>query len=124
MPRKYFEIYQLVGNISIDGFKRERYVVKIRDNTEELRRAYIALRDEEAKIETAYVRDRMDDSLHKTQGYSLGESHRESYSTEREYKHHKQEHVVTADDNHQYMESVEVITGLLLRIETLEENNK
>ena len=83
-----FEIYQVVGNISIDGFKRERYVVKIRDNTDELGRAYRALRDEEAKIESSYVKDRMEASAHKTLGYSINESHRESYSTEREYKHH------------------------------------
>ena len=40
LSRKYFEIYQMVGNISIDGFKRERYVVKVRDITEDLTQAY------------------------------------------------------------------------------------
>lgn len=31
ISRKYFEIYQMVGTISIDGFKRDRYVVKVKD---------------------------------------------------------------------------------------------
>lgn len=108
-----------MGNISIDGFKRERYVVKIRDNTDELARAYRAIREEEGKIETTYVRDRMEASVHKTQGYSLNESHRESYSTEREFKHHQEVETTEA-----YIMSIQLITDLLLKIETLEENNK
>lgn len=64
--------------------------MKIRDNTEELQRAYREIREEEGKIESTYVRDRMEASLHKNQGYSLNESHRQSYSTEREYKHHQE----------------------------------
>lgn len=119
ISRKYFETYQLVGNISIDGFKRERYVVKIKDNTDELARAYRALREEEGKIEQTYVRDRMDASLHKTQGYSLGESHRDSYSTDHEVKHHQEVEMTEA-----YMQSIQLITDLLLKIENLEENNK
>jgi hypothetical protein len=62
--------------------------VKIKDNTDELTRAYRALREEEAKIEQTYVRDRMEASLHKTQEYSIKESHRDSYSTDKEVKHH------------------------------------
>jgi hypothetical protein len=55
ISRKYFEIYQMVGNISIDGFKRERYVVKVKDISDELIRAYHALNEEEAKVEQAYA---------------------------------------------------------------------
>lgn len=44
----------MVGNISIDGFKRERYVVKVQDIADELIRAYISLNEEEAKIEQSY----------------------------------------------------------------------
>lgn len=85
ISRRYFEIYQLVGNISIDGFKRERYVVKIKDMSNELVLAYKALNEEELKIETVYTRDRMEKSLNKTVEYSIHEKHRESYSTEKEY---------------------------------------
>lgn len=74
-----------MGNISIDGFKRERYVVKIKDMSNELVLAYRALNEEEFKIETVYSRDRMDKSLNKTVGYSIHEEHKESYSTEKEY---------------------------------------
>lgn len=41
----------MVGNISIDGFKRERYVVKVKDISDELIRAYQSLNEEEAKVE-------------------------------------------------------------------------
>ena len=75
--------------------------MKIRDNTDELNRAYKALREEEAKIEQTYVRDRMDASLHKTQGYSINESHKDSYSTDKEVKHHQEVEMTEA-----YMESI------------------
>jgi hypothetical protein len=74
-----------VGNISIDGFKRERYVVNIKDMSKKLVIAYKALNEEELKIETAYTRDRMEKSLNKTVSYSIHEEHRESYSTEKEF---------------------------------------
>lgn len=60
ITRKYFEVYQLVGNISIDGFKRERYVVRIKNISDELVRSYRALREEELKIEHTYVKEKMD----------------------------------------------------------------
>ena len=49
-----------MGNISIDGFKRERYVVKVRDITDELDKAYIALNEEEKKVESGHAEKRMD----------------------------------------------------------------
>jgi len=91
-----------VGNISIDGFKRERYVVKIKDMSNELVNAYRALNEEELKIETVYTRDRMDKSLHKTVGYSIHETNKESYSTEKEFSHHQHENEMTDS----YMDSI------------------
>jgi hypothetical protein len=84
ISRKYFEIYQMVGNISIDGFKRERYVVKVKDISDELVRAYRGLNEEEQKIETSYTVNRMEASAVKTSQYSINE-HKNSYSTEKEY---------------------------------------
>lgn len=84
ISRKYFEIYQMVGNISIDGFKRERYVVKVKDISDELVRAYRGLNEEEQKIETSYTANRMEASAVKTSQYSINE-HKNSYSTEKEY---------------------------------------
>ena len=75
--------------------------MKIRDNTDELTRAYRALQEDEGKIEHTSVRDRMEASLPKTQGYSLNESHRDSYSTDKEVKHHQEVEMTEA-----YMESI------------------
>jgi hypothetical protein len=124
ISRRYFEIYQLVGNISIDGFKRERYIVRIKDISDELIRAYRALNEEEVKIETQYTLagGRMDKSLNKTVNYSIHEQHqaKESYSTEKEYQNHQQENEMTDS----YMASIELISSLLLDIETLEQRKK
>jgi phage host-nuclease inhibitor protein Gam len=84
ISRKYFEIYQMVGNISIDGFKRERYVVKVKDISDELVRTYQALDDEEAKIESQYAAQQQENSIARTQQYSLIEENKHSYSTEQE----------------------------------------
>jgi len=84
ISRKYFEIYQMVGNISIDGFKRERYVVKVRDITEELTQAYRRINEEESKIENTFV-ERMGElaEARERQQYSVSEN-KGSYSTEKE----------------------------------------
>lgn len=37
--KKYFDLYLMVGNISIDGFKRERYILKVKDFTDEIAKA-------------------------------------------------------------------------------------
>ncbi|TNV86558.1 hypothetical protein FGO68_gene998 [Halteria grandinella] len=108
----------MVGNISIDGFKRERYVVKVKDISDELVRAYHALNEEEAKIETQYAQQLMDNSLQRTQQYSLIEENKQSYSTEKEAKQYE------AEEQESYMESIRYITSLLLKIETLEESKK
>jgi len=34
--KRNLDLYQMVGNISIDGFKRERYVNKIKDLSDEI----------------------------------------------------------------------------------------
>jgi hypothetical protein len=36
IKQKYFEIYMMMGNISIDGFKRERYILKVKDFIDEI----------------------------------------------------------------------------------------
>ncbi len=86
----------------------------------ELVLAYKALNEEELKIETVYTRDRMEKSLNKTVEYSIHEKHRESYSTEKEYQHHQHENEMSDS----YMDSIQIITDLLLQIENLEENKK
>lgn len=83
ISRKYFEIYQMVGNISIDGFKRERYIVKVKDISDELVRAYQALNEEELKVEAAYTATKLNAPL--TGHYSIQSDNMRSYSTEREY---------------------------------------
>jgi hypothetical protein len=56
----------------------------------------------------------MEASINKTkEGYSLGESHRESYSTEKEYEHHPGMVEITKE----YEDSIETITELLNEIE-------
>ena len=64
----------MVGNISIDGFKRERYVVKVKDISDELIRAYHDLNEEEAKIEGAFLTTRMDVTPQKNTQYSIHEN--------------------------------------------------
>ena len=49
--RKYFELYLMVGNISIDGFKRERYVLKVKDFHGDIVRAQRQLHEEELKMD-------------------------------------------------------------------------
>ena len=63
-------------------------MVKIKDMSNDLVNNYRALNEEELKIETVYTRERMDKSLNKTVGYSIHETNKESYSTEKEYVHH------------------------------------
>ena len=36
VKKKYFEHYVMIGNISIDGFKRERYIQKVKDFEDEI----------------------------------------------------------------------------------------
>lgn len=62
----------MVGNISIDGFKRERYVVKVKDITDELSKAYVMLNEEEAKIENSYTKARQ---THSNNHSPLNRSH-------------------------------------------------
>jgi predicted S18 family serine protease len=102
ISRKYFEIYQMVGNISIDGFKRERYVVKVKDISDELALAYAQLNEAEAKIESAFNQKK--DTPAKE--YSVGG---ESYSTERNF-----------GPAENYNDYVQAITHLLLMIEQKE----
>jgi hypothetical protein len=76
----------MVGNISIDGFKRERYIVKVKDISDELIRAYQALNEEEAKVEAAYAANQLNGSAGKVSAhYSIQSDKMRSYSTEREY---------------------------------------
>ena len=63
-------------------------MVKIKDMSNDLVNNYRALNEEELKIETVYTRERMEKSLNKTVGYSIHETNKESYSTEKEYVHH------------------------------------
>ena len=63
-------------------------MVKIKDMSNDLVNNYRALNEEELKIETVYTRERIDKSLNKTVGYSIHETNKESYSTEKEYVHH------------------------------------
>lgn len=120
ISRKYFEIYQMVGNISIDGFKRERYVVKIKDISDELVRAYHALNEEEFKIEQQYAQQQEEHSMRRSQQYSLIEENKHSYSTEKEVLQYARDH----EQSDTYLESIKYITSLLLKIETLEESKK
>jgi hypothetical protein len=107
----------MVGNISIDGFKRERYVVKVRDITEELTQAYRRINEEESKIENTFA-ERMGElaEAREKQQYSVSEN-KGSYSTEKECKQFDHE-------PESYMESLKLITSLLLKIETLEASKK
>lgn len=73
----------MVGNISIDGFKRERYIVKVKDISDELIRAYQALNEEEQKVEAAYTATKLNAPL--SGHYSIQSDNMRSYSTEREY---------------------------------------
>lgn len=36
IKKKYFEVYLMIGKISIDGFKRERYILKVKDFKDEI----------------------------------------------------------------------------------------
>lgn len=53
IKKKYFDLYLMVGNISIDGFKRERYVLKVKDFQDDIAKAQRMLNEEEMNIEIA-----------------------------------------------------------------------
>lgn len=49
--KRYFDLYLMMGTISIDGFKRERYILKVKDLTDEISTTLILLNQEEARLE-------------------------------------------------------------------------
>jgi len=51
MKRQHFDLYLMIGNISIDGFKRERYVLKIKNFSDEIAHAQALLHAEEMTVE-------------------------------------------------------------------------
>ena len=61
LKRRYFELYRLMGNISIDGFKRERYMLKVKDFAEEVAEAQAQLLEAELALEDAGVGDKLED---------------------------------------------------------------
>jgi hypothetical protein len=57
IEKKQFFQFQKVCQISIDGHKRDRYMLKIDDMTNTIRKAQLELNDEERKIERGHVND-------------------------------------------------------------------
>lgn len=101
--KKYFDLYLMVGNISIDGFKRERYILKVKDFTDEISKAQNKLNDEEVSVESFKTLRKM-------------ASHRENM---RQLNGN-----VKAKTQITFVDNLENITQLLLKIETLEESKK
>lgn len=78
------------------------------------------MNEEEAKIESQYAANQLENSVLKTQQYSIISENKHSYSTEKEAKQYDKENEL----NESYTDSIEHITKLLLLIETLEESKK
>lgn len=70
--KKYYILFLKMSAISIDGFKRDRYIIKIKDMTDSVEFAKKQLLEEERNIERGAVSaDEIPSSLERITGYLL-----------------------------------------------------
>eukprot|EP00347_Sterkiella_histriomuscorum_P009313 403341682 len=131
--KKYFDLYLMVGNISIDGFKRERYILKVKDFQDDIARAQNMLNEEEMNVEIAaqqnggLVYESLQIDGFKDEQELINSSSKKNkkdglHNSTKEKENNYQ--LLKAKTTISYAENLQNITELLLKIETLEESRK